>query len=112
MNSLKRSIRDFVCAFLVFSIVLMGIALVASKDFSEGTVVLDREKGYAELFGVRLAFDGKAFEKLEGLVDFNDNIFGRGFSAMLKKTADFAFCYMGDFMKMAYALAEKAVGSG
>ena len=112
MNSLKRSTRDFVCAFLVFFIVLMGIALVAGKDFSEGTVVLDREKGFAEFFGVKLVFDGTFFEKVEKLVRFNDNIFGKGFSGMLKKTSDFAFCYAGDVLKMAYSAAEMAVGSG
>lgn len=111
MNSFKRSVRDFVCAFLIFSIVLSGIALVAGKDFSEGTVVVDRKNGYAELFGVRFSFDGGFFEKAEKLICFNDNIFGKGFSSALKKTAEFTFGYIGDFIKMAYALAEKAVGS-
>lgn len=111
MNSLKRNAVDFLCTFLLFTIILMSIALVADKSFSDGVLIVDEEKGRIEIFGTGFELREDILEVFDKLLKFNDNIFGRGFSIFLKRMAEFVFSYAGDFFKIAFTAAETAVGA-
>ncbi len=106
--SAKRNVADFICAFAVFSVVLVSIAVLAGESFFEGAVVLT-DNG-AVVFGTEFVVDKELLSSLEGLLYFNDALFGDGFSRNLIKAGSFFLTYVGDFLCLAYGAARWAVG--
>ena len=69
---IKRKISDFVCAFMVFAIILLGVATLTGESFFEGAVVWDNKERALSLFGTRFVFDNNVAGISDVLVSFND----------------------------------------
>lgn len=106
--SAKRNIADFLCAFAVFSVVLVSIAVLAGESFFEGAVVLT-DNG-AVIFGTEFVVNKELLSSLERLLYFNDAVFGNGFARCLIKAGSFLLAYVKDFLCLAYGAARWAVG--
>jgi len=106
--SVKRNISDCICAFVVFSVVLLSIAVLAGESFFEGAIVLTGNG--AVIFGTEFVVDKALLSSLEKLLCFNDVLFGDGFARCLIKTGSFFLTYVKDFLYLAYGAARWAVG--
>ena len=107
----KRKLLDFVCAFLVFAIILLSIATLTGESFFDGAVGWDGEEAVLSLFGTRFEFDKNVIPMLCVVADFNDEIFVGGFSDVLKKTGNFFAQYVSDGISLFYHISKVAVGA-
>lgn len=111
MKAVKRSLADFICAFVIFAILLVGIALVTGEDFAQNAVMWKEESKTLSLFGTEISFDTEFADVPVTLLKFNDSIFGKGFSKGLLSSFEFVRGYIGDFLNLSYGMARRAVGA-
>lgn len=106
--SAKEKLMDFICAFVIFFIVLASIAALAGESFFEGSVTLG--DGSATIFGTKFVPDQRFLPLAQKLFYFNDVVFGKGFSENLARMCSFFADYAKDGVGIAYGAARWAVG--
>ena len=109
--SAKRRIYDFICAFFVFSIILLSFALLSGEGLLEDAVVWEGEKSTLYIFGTEIVFEENLAGVMHELLTFNDIVFGSGFSESLYKCFEFAREYVSDGICGAYNVAKAVVGA-
>ncbi len=107
----KRKTADFVCAFLVFLIILLSIVLLTGESFFEGAAIWDKKEGVLTLFGTEFVLDKKLAPTAQKLLSFNDVVFVRGFSDVVSNILVFFAEYAADAVSLVYNLAKTAVGA-
>ena len=107
----KRSVANFLCAFAAFSVILLNIALLTGQSFFEDAVKWNGQERVLSLFGTEFVFDENIPKMAKRLIDFNDVLFGEGFSDGVTENAACAADYVIDGLSVAYYLAGEAVGA-
>lgn len=108
---MKKYAVDFLCAFIITAVVFACLGLLTSEEFFNDAVVWDETEKTLQLFGTKFGLDEKSLFRTEKLFDFNDVLFGRGFSDAARAAATFVFDYVRDVIRLLLTAGRKLVGA-
>ena len=107
----RKYISDFLCAFIITAILFMCLGLLTNEDFFDNAVAWDAEHKALTLFGTRFQLDEKSLYTADKLFQFNDIIFGRGFSDAVRQLFVYALGYIRDMFALLVTAGRKLVGA-
>ena len=111
MNGIKRSVLDFVCAFVIVLTVVVCAALLTNAGFFENAFMYDESTTTMEIFGMELKLDERVVALSDKLLLFNDVIFGRGFAEAVKEAWKYVLDYVSDVLTVIFTLARRLMGA-
>lgn len=107
---MKKTVSDLMCAFAIYSIVLVSITLLINAEFFKGSFSWDSERTALTLFDKRITFDRQIVQVLNRMLEFNDVFFGKGFSKSVKYAVGAFSDFAADFLSLSYNLAKDVTG--
>lgn len=107
----KRYVADFVCAFIIATLLFVSLGLLANEGFLSDAFGWDESRFALKIFGAELVFDRRIFATLERLFEFNDVVFGKGFSSAVKLCAGFVVDYAKTLIVFLVTVGRKLVGA-
>ncbi len=108
---MKQKISDFAVAFVLTVTAAALLAIVSQSDAFGGAFSLDVQEGTLSLFGVEYKADRTFWSAADKVLAFNDNLFGKGFYALLKKLTVLVFSTVADGVKLLYFCTKMLVGA-
>lgn len=107
---LKRKVKDLICTFAIFTILLFFVAAVTQLDSFSGSFVWDRENLSLSAFGTTIHISKKLPIALDRLLGFNDLFFSQGFSDFLKDIGSELLSLISNTVKICFEFTKQAVG--
>ena len=104
-------LKSLLCSFFIFTIILLSIALLISRDYLDFSAQFVQNGIDFTLFGNTVRFDTAFLSTADRLLQFNDIIFGNGFSQILKYTAKNSALILRDIAIISYNSAKTIVGA-
>ena len=107
----KRYVADFLCAFVIAVVLFVCLGLLTNEGFLGDAFVWDENNYTLGVFGSQLGFDRRIFAVLERLLEFNDVVFGKGFSSAINGCTEFVVDYVKTLFAFLVTVGRKLVGA-
>lgn len=100
----KQHIKDFLCAGAIFSIVLLSLVLVSSKDFFENAIYFNTSDLSFTFFNTKITVDDRVLDFLSHLKSFYAQLLGQRLISRIENLSLFFIDYFKDALVFLYRL--------
>ena len=102
---------DFLCAFFIFAILLASISVISDKAFFENAFLWDGKSRTLSLFGFKTTVSRKVPYVIDTLLSFNNLLFGKGFSSLIKQLSSGLLDFAGQLITVIMEMLKSITGA-
>lgn len=107
----KQYIKDFITAGVIFTIILLALALVSGKEFFENAIRFDTASLSLTFFDTTISIDERVTDFIQHMRWFYSQILGESFVGFIEKALLLSADFFADTITFIFKLACIITGS-